>query len=107
MDLKINWNNPVLPGVLYITTADLDDFYASASEADRLNLFFVLLTTLHTHEAEPEAAAHLCFLIAYYLFVPLTPPGAQTLALHYIRRAMELNPGDEYQTWMTLMEKEN
>lgn len=107
MDIKINWNNPILPDVLSVTTADLDDFYASASEPDRVNLFFLLLTTFHTGSRVPVEAAHLCFLIAYYLFVPLTPPGAQPLALHYIRRAMELNPGDEYQTWLTLMEKEN
>lgn len=107
MDLHINWVNPVLTDIRSVTPSHLDEFYISASETDRLNLFFVLLATLHVHEAEPEAAAHLCFLMAYYLFVPLTPPGSQALALHYIRRAVALNPKDEYITWLTLIEKGN
>lgn len=109
MRLTINWNDPILPAseILSINLDDLDSFYTAASETDRLNLFFILLATCHAQAADPEKAAHLCFLMAYYLFITLTPPGAQQLALSYIRRAMELNPKEEYKTWLTLIEKGN
>ncbi|MDO5400598.1 MAG: hypothetical protein Q4F17_06415 [Eubacteriales bacterium] len=106
MKLKINWNDPILSNALSVTPGDLDRFYLSASETDRLNLFFVLLGSYHACEDSREGA-HLCFLMAYYLFVTLTPPGSQALALHYIRRAIALDPREEYETWLTLMEKGN
>lgn len=111
MKLSIRFEAPYLSREQLSTLrpTDLNDFYASASEIDRLNLFFVLLNTLHTLEQDgnPVLEAHLCFLLAYYLFVPLTPPGSCSLALHYIQRALELHPLPEYQEWLTLIEKGN
>lgn len=111
MVLNINWESPVIPerDVLAVQPSDLDDFYVSASAYDRSNLFFVLLTSFH-HYLEAgarEKAAHLSFLMAYYLFLPLTPPGAYELALHYIRQAVSLDPLDQYKEWLTLMERGN
>lgn len=111
MDIQINFSKPLLERnqIPELQTEDLNRFYASATEVDRLNLFFVLLNTLQSmeHDPEPVLEARLCFLMAYYLFVPLTPPGSCTLALHYMRRAMDLHPLPEYQEWLCLMEKGN
>lgn len=109
MRLTINWDEPIVPAseILSITPDELDSFYTAASETDRLNLFFILLATCQAQAADPEKAAHLCFLMAYYLFVTLTPPASQPLASYYIRRAMELHPKDEYKTWLTLIEQGN
>ena len=57
--------------ILALTSHDLDDFYVEANEVDRLNLFFVLETSLHRFQRENrrKAAARCAFLMAYYLFV--------------------------------------
>ena len=111
MKLKINWSAPVLDEdvVLKIAPNDLDDFYFSASDLDKGNLYFVLLTSfLHYEEREDKGkAAHLCFLIANYLFVAYTPPGSAQLALYYIRKAIELDPLPEYRQWLTLIRQGN
>ena len=111
MNLKIDFSEPIRKeaDVMEITPSDLDVFYVSASDFDKSNLFFVLLTSLHFYEekGEMEKAAHLSFLAAYYLFVTLTPPGSCLLALHYIKKAIALSPKAEYQEWLLLMEKGN
>lgn len=110
MKLTIDWKNPVIAGdVLKIQPVDLDDFYAGATDWDKNNLFFVLLNTLYRYEEGKDAVrvGHLCFLIANYLFVALTPPGSYDLALYYMRKAMEWNPLQEYEEWYALMVKGN
>lgn len=111
MQQLIDFGAPVLreDRAQALTPSDLDDFYASASEVDRLNLFFVLLSSPHAYELQnaPALAAHLSFLAAYYLFVPLTPPGSQDLALHYIKKAISLCDSAEYRQWLTLIEQGN
>lgn len=68
-----------------------------------------MLNSLHAYEAErdPIRAAHLSFLIANYLFIALTPPGSYDLALHYMKKAIRLNPTEAYSHWLTLMENGN
>ena len=111
MILKIDFSEPIIKeaDVMEIVPSDLDKFYISASDFDKSNLFFILLTSLHFYEGkeEIEKAAHLSFLAAYYLFVTLTPPGSCLLALHYIKKALALSPKAEYQEWLLLMEKGN
>ena len=111
MKLTINWSEPVLPeeDIPQITPSDLNDFYVSASDLDKSNLFFVLLTSCHHHldHGRDQTAAHLCWLMAYYLFVALTPPGSLELALHYIRRSIALDPREEYVQWRELIKKGN
>lgn len=111
MQITIDWANPVITEqeVLQIQTSDLDDFYVQASDFEKSNLFFVLLASFHDYheKGDTERAAYLCFLIAYYLFVPFTPPGSAALAMHYINEAIRLNPLDLYQTWKLLIEKGN
>ena len=111
MRLSIDFGQPILPEqvIRELTPDDLNDFYCQAGEVDQLNLFFVLLASLHGGPAQrtAETSAHLNFLIAYYLFVPLTPPGSQELALHYIRKAIALAPKPEYLDWQLWMERGN
>lgn len=47
--LKIDWGNPIIEStyVLRMKPTDLDDFYVAASDFDKTNLFFVLLTSFH------------------------------------------------------------
>ena len=92
MKLAINWSEPVLPeeDIPQITPSNLDGFYMNASDLDKSNLFFVLLASCHhcLDRGRRELAARLCWLMAYYLFIALAPPGSMELALHYIRRPL-------------------
>lgn len=111
MVIVIDFEKPIIESniVLEIVPKDLDDFYKTSSDFDKSNLFFVLLNSLHFYEGNGNTrkAAHLCFLIAYYLFVSLTPPGSCDLALHYINKAILLNPISEYNKWLELIKKGN
>ena len=77
MKITINFEKPYFEEatILALTSHDLDDFYVEANEVDRLNLFFMLEVSLHRFQRENrrKAAARCAFLMAYYLFVPLTP----------------------------------
>lgn len=109
--MKIDFSEPIIckEKVLAISPTDLDDFYLTASDYDKSNLFFVLLTSILHYEDSGDTveAAHLNFLAAYYLFSALTPPGALNLALHYINRAISLNHLAEYDEWFDLIKKGN
>lgn len=87
----------------------LDSFYTSSKELDQLNLFFILLASLHYHIDQNNniEAAHLSFLLAYYLFVPLTPPASCSLALHYIKKAISLHNTPTYEQWLDIIKKGN
>ena len=73
--------------VLQIETADLEDFYASASDLDKANLYFVLLNAFHHYKS------------AYYLFMCFRPPASGDLAMHYIEQALALHPTEQYEQW--------
>ncbi len=107
MQLRIDWENPYLTEeqTAAVAPGDLDDFYAAACPTDQLNLFFVLLNTCTRAQERGESAeeARLCFLMAYYLFVPLTPPGSWPLAQHYISRAVALDPCPQYRELQDLI----
>lgn len=111
MLLTTNWEKPIFEEeiILQIQPTDLDDSYVAASDFDKSNLFFVLLTSYHHYldSGKRELAAHLCFLMAYYLFITLTPPGSMELALHYIKEAISLNPLETYKEWLFFIEKGN
>ena len=111
MALHIDFGEPVLDRkqAEALTCGELNDFYCAASEVEGLNLFFVLLASLHHYEdaGERALAAYLSFLTAYYLFTPLTPPGSWTLAMHYVEKAVRLDPQPEYLAWRELMRAGN
>lgn len=111
MKIKIDFSEPIIPQnkVLDIGIMDLDDFYITASDSDKNNLFFMLLTSIHHYEdnGNEMETAHLSFLTAYYLFVALTPPGSIYLALYFIKKAISLNHLAEYDEWLTIIEQGN
>ena len=78
MKITIDFGHPYFEEevLLGLTQDDLNCFYADASEVDRLNLFFVLEASLHRFQGEErmKTAAYCAFLMAYYLFIALTPP---------------------------------
>lgn len=101
--IDINFEIPIIPEkkILHETESEIDDLYSTLSNNDQFNLFFMLLTTMHQYEKEQkkEAAAHAAYLLSYYLFVALTPPGSEQLALQYIEKAIEMNPASLYKNW--------
>lgn len=111
MRIQIDFGEPIFPVAIaqQISPNDLNDFYCTASDLDKSNIFFMLLASMHHYEdqQQTELAAHLSYLIACYLFITLTPPGSGNLALHYINKAIALNPRDEYKEWLGLIKKGN
>lgn len=111
MNIKIDFGAPYFDeaGIFKLTIEDLNDFYAEASEGDRLNLFFVLEASLHRLESgnNVKAAARCAFLMAYYLFVPLTPPASMELAEFYIGKALEWDETPEYRQWKAMIDERN
>lgn len=111
MVLKIDWGEPSIQekDVLQIKPSDLDDFYVKATDLDKANIYFVLLNSYYIcmDADNQEAAAHLSFLIAYYLFISFTPPASCELALRYIKQAITLHPTEEYLEWLALIREGN
>ena len=111
MKIRITFERPYFEEetILALTSHDLDDFYVEANEVDRLNLFFVLETSLHRFQRENrrKAAVRCAFLMAYYLFVPLTPPASSELARFYIDQALAWEDTPEYRQWKKLIEEGN
>ena len=111
MSFKIDTDNPVLSeeNILKLSLVDLDDFYVSTQHNyKQYDLFFVLLSSFNRYldAGKKEIAAHLSFLMAYYLFIPLTPADSLELAYYYIKKAVELNPKDEYIHWRDSIAKD-
>lgn len=111
MKLAIKWENPILSDVdiMEIQESDLDNFYANASDTDKTNLFFMLLATAQysLDIGYKKEAAHLNYLIAYYLFTALTPQVFDILAKHYIKSAIDLNPLPRYMEEAAFIENGN
>ena len=65
------------------------------------------MASLHYHIDQNNniEAAHLSFLLAYYLFVPLTPPASCSLALHYIKKAISLHNTPTYEQWLDIIKR--
>ena len=111
MTIKIDFGHPYFDKneILELSLDDLNCFYGDASEVDRLNLFFVLEASLHRlqNEKEMQAAARCAFLMAYYLFIALTPPASCELAEFYIDKALEWDETPEYRHWKENIDEGN
>ncbi len=109
--IKIDFNIHYLEKkeVMCITQRELIDFYGSASKDDRYNLVFVLMNTFNVNKQEnaEDCAAHTASLLAFYLFVLLTPCGSEEISMYYINEAIKLNPSKENQELKVLIEKGN
>ncbi len=111
MKIEINFEHPYMheKTIGELTIDDLDRFYHDADEVTRLDLFFILEASLHRLQGNGnrKAAARCAFLIAYYLFTPLTPPASHELAEFYINKALEWDEMPEYRQWKEIIEKGN
>ena len=111
MQIHIDFGHPYFEeeAVFALTLHYLDCFYAAENAVNRLNLFFVLEASLHRFQRENrlKAAARCAFFMAYYLFVPLTPPASRELAAFYIDRALEWDGAPEYHPWKTRIDQGN
>ncbi len=111
MKISIDFEHPYFDenAIFALTPANLNNFYAEENEVSRLDLFFVLEASLHRLQRDNrlKAAARCAFLMAYYLFVPLTPPASCELAGFYIDRALEWDETPEYRQWKKLIDQGN
>lgn len=111
MEIKIDFGQPYFDEetIVELTQDDLNCFYAAENEVNRLNLFFVLEASLHKFQSKKnmKAAARCAFLMAYYLFVPLTPPASMELSEFYINKALEWDETPEYRQWKEIIDEGN
>lgn len=111
MKIRIDFEHPYFDEktIVKLTLNDLDCFYTDENEVNRLNLFFVLEASLHKLQSgnRMKAAAHCAFLMAYYLFVSLTPPASFELSEFYINKALEWDERPQYRQWKEVIDKEN
>ena len=109
--IKIDFEHPYIDEktLFELTLNDLDCFYTNSNEVDQLNLFFILESSLHRFQDQQnmKTAARCAFLMAYYLFVPLTPPASLELAEFYIDRALKWDETPEYHQWKEIIDKGN
>ena len=111
MKISIDFGHPYFEEstIFELGLNDLDNFYVNENEVNQLNLFFVLEASLHRFQSKnnKKAAARCAFLMAYYLFITLTPPASFELAEYYIDKALEWNEIPEYRKWKNLIDEGN
>lgn len=108
MKIKIDFGCPYFDEETIFKLSHLDDFYTDENDVNRISLFFVLEATLHKFQGKNsvKAAARCAFLMAYYLFIPLTPPATYELAAFYIDKALELDERSEYRHWKEAIDED-
>jgi len=106
MDIKeyFDYYGPVIPieRTMELSEKDLDDLYVSGNDIDKMKVFFHLLNKyfyLKQYDAKKEIA-HICYLISYYVFHPLTPPHSESIALEFAKKALQYNNDTNYREWM-------
>ncbi len=87
----------------------LDDLYATSSTTEKCNIFFHLQNEYYylLNGKDYKNAAHICYLISYYLFTALTPPHSETLAREYALTAIKLDDLPMYREWLSEVEMGN
>ena len=95
--------------ILKVTPELLDDLYFDKTESEQTNVFFILLNEYYYLKNKKllKEVAHVCYLISYYLFVPLTPPASEELALIYAEKAIEFDKILKYDEWLEYVKKGN
>lgn len=90
-----------------IETISENDLSASNSTfQDEMNLLFCLEYKLSI-EKDNKKLAYLNYLISYYIFVILTPPFSQEIALKYSENAIKLDNKKEYIEWIEYVKQGN
>lgn len=95
--------------VMELNEKILDDLYATSSETEKFNVFFHLQNEYYylLNKKEYKKAAHICYLISYYLFIALTPPHSESLAREYALAAIKLDDLPMYREWLNEVEMGN
>ncbi len=73
---------------------------------EEINLLFLMEYKLLI-EKDSKKLAYLNYLISYYIFVVLTPPFSQELALKYSKNAIELDFKNKYLDWLEYVKQGN
>lgn len=113
MDLlsHFEFHSQLIPvkNIFDLTEAILSDLYTQSNEVEGLNIYFHLQYNYYSllKNNHFKEAAHICYLMSYYLFVPLTPPHSESLALEFATKAEELNPNEKYVQWIEYVLKGN
>lgn len=95
--------------IFTLTEETLDDMYAASSEIEQYNIYFHLqneYTYLKNANCVRETA-YVCYLISYYVFVALTPPHSEKIALEYICEAIRLDACEKYNKWLDTVKQGN
>ena len=93
-----------------ITNEILGDLYIGSNDAEKANIFFNLqYIFLRLKDSEnKDLAAHIAFIISYYIFVLLTPPHSEEIALYYAIEAAKLaNMDEKYTNWIEFVKSGN
>lgn len=95
--------------IFSLTESVLDDLYITSSEAEQFNIYFHLHNEyVHLKNANyVRETAYLCYLISYYLFVSLTPPHSEEIALEFIQEAINLDACEKYTKWLDIVKSGN
>lgn len=113
MDFRryFSYESAVIPEemIMELSEDDLDTIYADGNSEDRFNAYFHLENELNylMEQKRYSMAAHVCYLISYYLFTALTPPHSESLALAYAKKALDLFPTDQYRKWIEEVKRGN
>lgn len=54
-----------------------------------------------------KETAYVCYLISYYIFVSLTPPHSENIALEFIKEAINLDACEKYIKWLDIVKAGN
>ena len=87
-----------------ITENDLS--VSDSTFQDEINLLFCLEYKLSI-EKDKKKLAYLNYLISYYIFIILTPPFSQEIALKYSKEALKLDNKKEYIEWIEYIKQGN
>lgn len=111
MKIKLSESHFTSKQIFHLKEDDLWYFHDDASVNERFYLSFILKTSAlqFLEKKDNVAAARTYYLLTYYLFHVLTPPGSIELSEYYIREAIKLAPSnEEYQAMLNfILEKGN
>lgn len=113
MDIKkyINYDNYIIPvdKIMQLSITDLEDLYNQEDTFYKYNIFFILLNEyiILKEQKLVDELAHVCYLLSYYLFIPLTPPASEELAEFYAKEAIYYNGIDKYKDWLKYLKEGN
>lgn len=111
MEQYFSYESTYIPSdeVLKIDERILDDLYSTSNSTEKFNVFFHLQNEYFylLNNKKNKEAAHVCYLISYYLFTALTPPHSETLAEEFAKTAIRLDNSLKYSEWLNEVKNGN